>query len=37
MMSSYNARKAENCIASAERVLNWLSGAFDEAKEVLKG
>lgn len=26
MMSSYNARKAENCIGSAEKVLNWLSG-----------
>ncbi len=36
MMSSYNARKAENCIASAEKVLNWLSGAFEEVKEVLK-
>lgn len=36
MMSSYNARKAENCIGSAEKVLNWLSGAFEEVKEVLK-
>jgi len=29
-------RKAENCIRSAEKVLNWLSGAFEEVKEVLK-
>ena len=26
VVSSYNVRKAENCIGSAEKVLNWLSG-----------
>jgi len=36
IVSSYNVRKAENCIESAEKVLIWLSGAFDEVKEVLK-
>jgi len=36
VVSSYNVRKAENCIGSAEKVLNWLSGAFEEVKEVLK-
>jgi HEPN domain-containing protein len=36
IVSSYNVRKAENCIGSAEKVLIWLSGAFDEVKEVIK-
>jgi len=36
MISSYNARKAENCIGSAEKVLSWLSKAFEEVKEVLR-
>ncbi|MEJ2774697.1 HEPN domain-containing protein [Sulfolobaceae archaeon RB850M] len=36
IVSSYNVRKTENCIGSAEKVLIWLSGAFDEVKEVIK-
>jgi len=36
IVSNYNVRKAENCIGSAEKVLIWLSGAFDEVKEVIK-
>jgi HEPN domain-containing protein len=34
MMPSYNLRKAESCINSAERILNWLSSFFKEIKEI---
>jgi HEPN domain-containing protein len=36
LVSSYNMRRAENCIGSAEKVLYCLSGAFEEVKGVLK-
>jgi HEPN domain-containing protein len=35
MISNYNLRKAESCINSAERVLNWLSNFFNEIKEII--
>ena len=35
MMPSYNLRKAESCINSAERILNWLSNFFKEIKEII--
>ncbi|MGC9105025.1 MAG: hypothetical protein ACP5HQ_01165 [Thermoprotei archaeon] len=32
ILSSYDRRKAERCLASAKAVLTWLSSRFQEVK-----
>ena len=35
MVTSYNSRRAESCISSAERILMWLRGKFNEVSEIV--
>jgi HEPN domain-containing protein len=35
MLSSYDRRRAERCLASAKAVLTWLGSKFQEVKEVV--